>query len=83
MTIQEATVQRIKELSWEKEITVYKLAEITGMSPSTIKSILSGKSRNPGIANIWKIVTGLKISIPDFFRSEIFYDLDEWKKRGS
>ena len=79
MTIQEAVVQRINELCWSQKTTMYRLAETTGMPPSTIKSILSGKSMNPGIVNLWRISVGLEISIPEFFKSKIFEDLDEWK----
>ena len=77
MTIQEATVRRMRELCWSKGMSDYALMSRTNMPPSTIKSILSGKSRNPGIVNIWRITIGLQISIPDFFSAEIFEDLNE------
>lgn len=77
MTIQEATVQRIKELCLEQEITGYKLTNRIDTPPSTVKSIISGKSKNPGIRNIYKIAAGLEVSIPDFFGSELFNNLDD------
>ena len=59
MKICEATTLRIQELRKEKRMTVYSLIYQSGMPASTVKSILSGKSKNPGIVNIEKIAEGL------------------------
>ena len=76
MKIYEATNLRIHELRKEKRLTEYALIYQTGMPPSTVKSILHGKSKNPGIVNIKKIAEGLGISIREFYNSDIFDDLD-------
>lgn len=76
MTIQEATIKRVRELCRERRMSEYALIYLTGMPASTVKSILNGKSRNPGIANIKKIAEGLGISIREFYNSDIFDDLD-------
>jgi len=49
---------------------------LAGMPPSTFKSIISGKSKNPGIVNINKIADGLGITIREFYDSDIFNELD-------
>lgn len=76
MTIQEATIKRIKELCRERRISEYALIYLTGMPSSTVKSILHGKSKNPGIVNVKKIAEGLGISIREFYNSDIFDELD-------
>lgn len=76
MTICEATRKRIRELCKQKNMTEYMLICRTGMPPSTVKSILSGKSKNPGIVNIRKIVEGLGISLYEFYDSKLFDGLD-------
>lgn len=76
MRICEATRLRIEELRKEKRLTEYALIYMTGMPSSTVKSILHGKSQNPGIVNIKKIAEGLGISIREFYNSDIFDDLD-------
>ena len=63
MKICEATTLRIQELRKEKRMTVYSLIYQSGMPASTVKSILSGKSKNPGIVNIEKIAEGLGVKI--------------------
>ncbi len=76
MKICEATNMRIQQLRKEKRMTVYALIYQSGMPSSTVKSILHGKSQNPGIVNIKKIAEGLGVTIREFYDSEIFDDLD-------
>ena len=52
MRIYEATVKRIRELCKERNITPNGLSYLSGISQSTIKSILNGDSQNPGVATI-------------------------------
>ncbi len=42
------------------------------MPPSTVVSILNGKSRNPGELTIFKICIGFGISMAQFYASELF-----------
>lgn len=76
MKICEATNKRIEELRQMQRLTEYGLIYKSGMPPSTVKSILHGKSGNPGIVNIKKIAEGLDISIREFYNSDIFDDLE-------
>lgn len=76
MKICEATNKRIEELRKEKRLSEYALIYQTGMPASTVKSILHGKSKNPGIVNIKKLAEGLGISIRDFYDSDIFDNLE-------
>ena len=76
MQICEATTTRIRELLKERRLTMYALAYKTGMPPSTLKCILNGRSKNPGIVNIQKIAEGLDISIREFYNSDLFDNLD-------
>lgn len=77
MTICEATSKRIEQLCVQKCLTGYSLTFQAGMPPSTFKSIMNGKSRNPGIGNIKKIADGLGMTIREFFDSDIFDGLDQ------
>lgn len=76
MTICEATSYRIAELCKKKNLSGYAVIYKAGMPASTYKSILSGKSKNPGIVNINKIADGLGITIREFYDSDIFDKLD-------
>ncbi len=76
MTICEATSFRIAELCREKNLSGYSVTYKAGMPASTYKSIVSGKSRNPGIVNINKIADALGVTIREFYDSEIFDKLE-------
>lgn len=68
---------RILQLCEEKHYTINKLANESGVAPSTVKNILYGKSRNPGIVTIKMLCDGLGISLVDFFDTEAFRILEQ------
>ena len=72
MRTKEAVAQRILELCRERNIAVNALANISGVSPSTIYSMLNQKSQNPGVVSIKKICDGLEITVREFFDSPLF-----------
>jgi transcriptional regulator with XRE-family HTH domain len=77
MNAKEAVAQRIIQLCSERNIAVNALATVSGMSPSTIYSILNAKSQNPGIVSIQKLCDGLEISLREFFDSSFFEGLEQ------
>ena len=77
MNIYEYVVKRIYELCKEKNITPNALSYLAGISQSTLKSILNGESKNPGIVTLKKICDGLDITIVDFFDTKDFYNLEQ------
>lgn len=77
MTIKEAVERRIVELCDEKGIAINALANISGVSPSTVYSMLNEKSKNPGVCSIKKICDGLDISVRQFFDSNLFDNLEQ------
>lgn len=72
MNTKEAVAKRILQLCEEKHIAVNALANISGVAPSTIYSMLNEKSQNPGVVSIKKICDGLEITVRDFFDCELF-----------
>lgn len=77
MNAKEAVAKRIIEICNEKEITVNELANLSGISPSTIYSMLNTKSKNPGVVSIQKICDGAEITIRYFFDSPLFENLEQ------
>ena len=77
MLVKKAVEKRIIGLCNERGIAINNLANISGVSPSTVYSILSGKSKNPGVCSIKKICDGLDISIREFFDCDLFDDLEQ------
>lgn len=66
------TKDRILFFLEQKHLSIYALAMKSGVSPSTIKSILYGKSQNPGIVTIKLLCDGFGISLFEFFNTDVF-----------
>lgn len=77
MNTYQSVKNRILFLCEEKRITINKLATESGVAPSTIKNILYGKSRNPGIVTIKMLCDGMGISLTDFFSADEFKSLEQ------
>ncbi|MBP3939677.1 MAG: helix-turn-helix transcriptional regulator [Clostridia bacterium] len=77
MGIYGLVVERIYELCKEREITPNALSYLSGVSQSTVKSILNGESKNPGIVTLKKLCDGLNISIVEFFDTEKFNNIEQ------
>ena len=73
----ETVRNRILKLCEERRISLNKLANDSGISPSTLKSILYGKSKNPGIVTIKMLCDGLGITLIDFFNTTEFSNLEQ------
>ena len=77
MDVYETTTKRIRELCKQHNITPNGLSYISGVSQSTIKSILNGESTNPGIVTIKKICDGFNITLAEFFNTDEFNQLEQ------
>ena len=72
MNTKEAVAKRILQLCEEKQIAINALANISGVAPSTIYSMLNEKRQNPGVVSIKKICDGLEITVREFFDCDLF-----------
>ena len=77
MNITEAVKKRFEELCYKQGINFCKLASISGVPYTTVKSILYNQSKNPGISTIKKLCDGLDITITEFFDTEYFKNLEQ------
>ncbi len=77
MNTKEAVAKRILELCEQRHMAVNALGTVSGVSPSTIYSMLNEKSQNPGVVSIKKLCDGLDISIREFFDSDLFDSLEQ------
>ena len=76
MNAKEAAARRIQALCLQRNMAVNALANLCGVPPSTIYSMLNAKSQNPGIVIIQKLCDGLGISLREFFDDPLFEGLD-------
>lgn len=74
---QEAVSKRIRQLCNDKGITPNGISNISAVPQSTVKSILNGESKNPGIVTIKKLCDGFEITLSEFFSTPDFDDLEQ------
>ena len=77
MTAKEAVAARILQLCNDRSIAVNALANLSGVSPSTVYSMLNEKSKNPGVVSLQKLCDGWGISLREFFDSNLFENLEQ------
>lgn len=77
MRTKEAIANRILQLCNDRGIAINELANLSGVSPSTVYSILNTKSQNPGAVTIKKLCDGLEITLGEFFSTPEFDSLEQ------
>lgn len=77
MNTREAIARRIYQLCKERGITPNKLSYIAAVPQGTIKSILNGESKNPGVVTIKKLCDGFEITLGEFFSTSEFNQLEQ------
>lgn len=70
-------IRRIIELCEERQISFYRLAQLSHMSKTTLNNMIA-QNKMPTIPSIEKICKGLDITLAQFFSSEkLFPDVTE------
>ena len=77
MNVTEAVKKRFEELCYKRNINFCKLASISGVPYTTVKSIFYNQSKNPGIVTIKKLCDGLEITLGEFFSTPEFDALEQ------
>ena len=68
---------RLLRLCEEHRLTINKLSTESAVPPTTIKNILNGRSKNPGIVTIKMLCDGMGVSLAEFFDTEEFRELEQ------
>lgn len=71
-TINEAVVERLNKYMAEKNLTQYKLAQLSGVPFPTIKSIMQKRTNSINLKTIIMISDALGISPSEFINSDTF-----------
>ena len=72
-----AVRDRILQLCEQRNISINRLAALSGLPPSSIKNILYGESQNPKLLTIKILCDGLGITLGEFFSTETFDSLEQ------
>ena len=77
MELKEAIVTRFSQLCAQRNITANELANRSGVTPSTVYSMLDPKRHDISVRTVKKLCDGLEISLGEFFCAPIFDDLEQ------
>ncbi|NBH62235.1 XRE family transcriptional regulator [Anaerotruncus sp. 80] len=77
MGVKDAVVERFLNLCKEQNIKLNELANRSGVTPSTVYSLMDSSRRDVSIITIKKLCDGLDISLGEFFQSTEFDELEQ------
>ena len=77
MNVKEAIVERLLRLCKERNIATNDLAVRSGITPSTVYSLLLPKRKDMSVLTLKKLCDGLEMPLAEFFDSDIFAGLEQ------
>lgn len=77
MNVKEAVVARFMEILNERNMRANELANLSGVTPSTVYSMLDERRKEITINVIKKLCDGLDMTLGQFFASPIFDELEQ------
>ena len=77
MTVKQAVVERFLEICHQRRIKPNELANLAGITPSTVYSMLAETRKDVSIVTIKKLCDGLDITLGEFFSTPEFDGLEQ------
>ena len=77
MNVKQASVSRFQEIMKARNIRPNELANLSGVTPSTVYSMLDERRKELSINTIKKLCDGLEITLGEFFSAEVFDNLEQ------
>lgn len=77
MAVKDIVAKRFLELCSERNIKPNELATLSGVTPSTVYSMLDKRRRDVSITVIKRLCDGLEITLGDFFATDDFDSLEQ------
>lgn len=77
MNVKQATVLRFQEIMRVRNIRPNELANLSGVTPSTVYSMLDERRKELSINTIKKLCDGLEITLGEFFSADVFDNLEQ------
>ncbi|MBR5562190.1 MAG: helix-turn-helix transcriptional regulator [Clostridia bacterium] len=77
MAVKDIVVKRFADICKERNIKYNELATVSGVTPSTVYSMMDESRRDVSITVIKKLCDGLEITLGEFFSAEDFDKLEQ------
>ena len=77
MFLKDAIVLRLQQICRERNIRYNELAYRSGVTPSTVYSLMSPSRRDLSVITLKKLCDGLDMTITQFFDGPLFQTLEQ------
>ena len=77
MSVKEAVAARFQQLMAERKLNANGLANVSGVTPSSVYSMLDPRRKEVSVNLVKKLCDGLEITLGEFFTAEIFFELEQ------
>lgn len=77
MAVKDTVVLRFRQICTQRGITANELANLSGVTPSTVYSMMDGKRRDLSIITVKKLCDGLELTLGEFFSTPEFDALEQ------
>ncbi|MBE6946017.1 MAG: helix-turn-helix transcriptional regulator [Ruminococcaceae bacterium] len=77
MSVKDCVALRFQQICRERNMKINELANISGVTPSTVYSMLDPRRREVSITTIKKLCDGLNITLGVFFSTPEFDALEQ------
>lgn len=77
MTVKDAVVLRFQQICDQRGIKTNELANISGVTPSTVYSMMDVSRRDLSIITIKKLCDGLEMTLGEFFSTPEFDAMEQ------
>ncbi len=77
MAVKDVVAARLKGLCEERGIKLNELANLSGVTPSTVYSLMDERRRDVSVVTVKKLCDGLEITLGEFFSTPEFDGLEQ------
>ncbi len=77
MSVKDAVAARLRAICAQRGIRINELANLSGVTPSTVYSLLDSRRRDVSVVTVKKLCDGLNMTLAEFFAAPVFDELEQ------
>lgn len=77
MSVKDTVATRLRAICAQQGIRINELANISGVTPSTVYSLLDPRCRDVSVITVKKLCDGLNMTLAEFFIAPVFDELEQ------
>lgn len=77
MSVKDAVAARLRAICAQRGIRINELANLSGVTPSTVYSLLDSRRRDVSVVTVKKLCDGLSMTLAEFFAAPVFDELEQ------